>query len=74
MDIIANSICYTDLLSRHIEKEDKLIYTFARRVLSQVDIEEVNLSCDKIESGATKNQLQKNYIDVLEELERKYEI
>ena len=74
VDIIANSVCYTDLLTRHIEKEDKLIYTFARRALSQVDIEDVNLSCEKIESEATKNRLQKNYINVLEELESKYEI
>ena len=74
VDIIANSICYTDLLTRHIEKEDKLIYTFARRALSQADIEAVNESCEKIESQATDDQLQKKYIDTLEELERKYEI
>ncbi len=74
VDIIANSVCYSDLLTRHIEKEDKLIYTFARRKLSQVDIEDVNVSCEKLESQATKNQLQKEYIDVLEMLERKYDI
>ena len=74
VDIIANSICYTDLLIRHIEKEDKFIYTFARRALSQSNIEEVNISCEKIESQATNNKLQKQYIDVLEELEMKYEI
>lgn len=74
VDIIANSICYTDLLTRHIEKEDKLIYTFARRSLSQVDLTDVNVSCEKIELQATENQLQKQYIDILEELERKYSI
>ena len=74
VDIIANAVCYTDLLARHIEKEDKLIYTFARRALSTADLEAVNLSCEKIELEATKNKLQENYIDVLEELERKFEI
>ncbi|MBC8059261.1 MAG: hemerythrin domain-containing protein [Clostridiaceae bacterium] len=74
VDIIANSICYTDLLTRHIEKEDKLIYSFARRALSQIDMEDVNKSCEEIEAQATKDQLQKNYIDALEELERKYKI
>jgi len=72
VDIIANSICYADLLTRHIDKEDKLIYTFARRALSQVDMEDVNDSCENIELEATENQLQKEYIGVLEELEKKY--
>ncbi|MBW9145781.1 hemerythrin domain-containing protein [Clostridium sp. CM028] len=72
VDIIANSVCYADLLTRHIDKEDKLIYTFARRALSQVDMEGVNVSCENIELEATKNQLQKEYISVLEELEKKY--
>ena len=74
VDIIANSICYSDLLTRHIEKEDKLIYTFARRALSQADIEDINVSCEKLESRAAKNHLQKEYIDVLEMLEKKYDI
>ena len=72
VDIIANAICYTDLLTRHIDKEDKLIYTFARRALSQVDMESVNVSCENIELEATKNELQVEYIGVLEELEKKY--
>ena len=33
-DIIANAVGYGDLLARHIEKEDKLVYTFAARELS----------------------------------------
>ena len=49
VDIIAKSVCYTDLLTRHIEKEDKLIYTFARRALCEADIEAVDESCKKIE-------------------------
>jgi len=72
VDIIANSICYADLLTRHIDKEDKLIYSFARRALSVVDMEDVNLSCENLELEATNNQLQKKYIGVLEELEKKY--
>ena len=74
VDIIANSICYSDLLTRHIEKEDKVIYTFARRILSQSDIEDINVSCEKLESQAAKNHLQKEYIDVLEMLEKKYDV
>ena len=72
VDIIANSVSYADLLTRHIDKEDKLIYTFARRALSAEDMEGVNVSCEDIELEATKNQLQNGYIRVLEELETKY--
>ena len=74
VDIIANSICYSDLLTRHIEKEDKLIYTFARRALNKADIDDINVSCEELESLATKNNLQKQYIDVLEMLEKKHGI
>ena len=35
LDIIANSISYTDLLDRHIEKENNVIYKFANNTLSQ---------------------------------------
>jgi hemerythrin-like domain-containing protein len=72
VDIIANSVCYADLLTRHIDKEDKLIYSFARRSLSADDMEGVNVSCENIELEATKNQLQSGYIRALEELETKY--
>ena len=74
VDIIANSVCYADLLTRHIDKEDKLIYTFARRALSTTDMDDVNVSCEKLESIATENHTQNEYIDVLEMLEKKYDI
>ncbi|WP_443661363.1 hemerythrin domain-containing protein [Clostridium sp.] len=74
VDIIANSICYSDLLTRHIDKEDKLIYTFARRALSNVDMEDININCEKLESQATENHVQKQYIDALEMLEKKYDM
>ncbi|MBK5241464.1 hemerythrin domain-containing protein [Clostridium sp.] len=72
VDIIANSICYSDLLTRHIDKENRLIYAFARRALSKTDMVDINVSCEKLESIATENHVQKEYIDVLEMLEKKY--
>ena len=50
----------------------QLIYTFARRALSKADMVDINVSCEKLESIATENHLQKEYIDVLEMLEKKY--
>ena len=46
VDIIANTIAYTDLLYRHIEKEDTAIYTFAQRSLSKEQLEEIDTKCD----------------------------
>ncbi len=71
VDIIANSVCYADLLSSHIEKEDKVFYTFARRALSDGAIKELNESCEIIEKAAGDLNLQEKYINELEEMERK---
>ncbi|MDP4143733.1 MAG: hemerythrin domain-containing protein [Bacillota bacterium] len=72
VDVIANAIGYTDLLTRHIDKEDKVIYQFARRSLSNKSIEEVNKSCEQIEMEAENESIQKTYINILEELENKW--
>lgn len=72
VDVIANSICYTDLLNRHIDKEDTTIYTFARRGLSKAAMEEVDESCKKTENEASKNGTLEKYSNMLQELEEKY--
>ncbi len=35
LDIIANAISYTDLLDRHIEKENNALYKFANNMLTE---------------------------------------
>ncbi len=72
VDIIANAIAYTDLLNRHIAKEDTAIYTFAQRSLSKEQLEDIDLRCCEVEAEATKNSLQDKYVDLLSELERIY--
>ena len=72
VDIIANAICYADLLNRHIEKEDKLIYNFARRSLDQEDMKSVDERCEKVEAEASAKGIQSSYLKKLEELEKKY--
>lgn len=69
VDIIANAICYTDLLHRHIDKEDNAIFTFARdqlkeAVLAQLD-EDFEKAKIRLESDATRQK----YIALLESLE-----
>jgi hemerythrin-like domain-containing protein len=72
VDIIANAIGYSDLLNRHIDKEDKVIYTFARRALKQEDLGDVDKRCEELEKTAEAESLQKNYELAIEELEKKW--
>ncbi len=72
LDVIANAVSYTHLLSRHIDKEDKVAYTFAKRELSEETLNNVNSECDKFEEDMSKVGFQNKYIEMLERLEKKY--
>ncbi|MFT8316521.1 MAG: hemerythrin domain-containing protein [Clostridium sp.] len=74
VDVIANAVSYTHLLQRHIEKEDNVAYTFARRGLSQDTIKKIDEECENFEKEAEEKHTQENYIKLLEELEHKYVI
>src|SRR5699024_3483679 len=52
LDIIANAISYGDLLSRHVDKENNAIYTFAEKMLDEDVKEEVDRKCNEIEQAA----------------------
>ncbi|HLR20541.1 MAG TPA: hemerythrin domain-containing protein [Tissierellaceae bacterium] len=72
MDIIANAVSYTDLLDRHIDKENTAMYTFAEQRLNDDSKSYVEEECNKVEKQATEEGLQDKYIAMLEELEEKY--
>jgi hemerythrin-like domain-containing protein len=72
VDIIANSISYVDLLTRHIDKEDSTIYKFAERALSKSTMEDIEEKCSYVENMASENALQQKYIDLLNNLKEKY--
>lgn len=72
MDIIANAIAYTDLLDRHIQKENTALYKFAERMLSRESKAFINKESKKVEDLASDSGLQDKYISLLEELEDKY--
>lgn len=46
LDVIANSISYTHLLERHIDKEDRVIYKFAERELGEDILATINEECN----------------------------
>lgn len=70
LDIIANAISYTHLLKRHIDKEDRVIYKFAERNLSNEVMNFIDVECKKFEIN--NEEIKSKYILILEELENKY--
>lgn len=72
MDIIANAISYTNLLERHIEKENTALYKFAEKMLSDESKTFIDKESRKVEDLATYSGLQNKYITLVEELEDKY--
>ncbi|WP_350342453.1 hemerythrin domain-containing protein [Proteinivorax tanatarense] len=69
VDIIANAIAYTDLLKRHIDKEDNAIFKFALRSLDDHTIEELNSTVEKYEKE--KSDTVKRYHQMAADLEKK---
>ena len=70
LDIIANAISYTHLMERHIDKEDRVVYTFAERNLSKEILEKVNNECYKFEDA--NETVKDKYLNILGKLEEKY--
>ncbi len=72
LDIIANAICYADLLDRHIEKENTALYNFAERMLSDESKAFIEEESRKIDEEATLSGTQEKYENLLSLLEKKY--
>lgn len=72
VDIIANAIGYADLLNRHIDKEDKVIYTFAKRSLSEKTLNDLDNQCDNAEKEAQGKNFQQKYVKIIEDMEKKW--
>ena len=70
LDIIANAVSYATLLENHINKEDNVIFNFAKRALSKELLEVVDKECIEYEQKHT--QLIEENIDILTNLEEKY--
>jgi hemerythrin-like domain-containing protein len=70
LDIIANAVSYTNLLERHIHKEDNVIYKFAERELKEETIEEINEECVSFEDENIN--VKDENLAILEELKVKY--
>jgi hemerythrin-like domain-containing protein len=72
IDVVANAISYTHHMKRHIEKEDLVIYTFARRQLPAEILTKVDHDTIAFENTAREKGIQDHYISLLESLEERY--
>ncbi len=72
LDIIANAIAYTDLLDRHIEKENTALYKFAQNMLSHETKQKVDADCEIVEKKALDDGIQNHSLSSLKSLEDKY--
>lgn len=74
LDIIANSISYTHLLDRHIQKENDIVYPFAQKNFNKEISDEIQKECEEFEENANQQGFQDKYILLLEQLENKYQV
>ncbi len=72
LDVISNAIGYTSLLERHITKENNAVYNFGEKNLPEEIMDRVNKLSEEFEKSAEEKGIQKYYLDILNELERKY--
>lgn len=72
LDVIANAISYTHLLDRHIQKENDLVYPFAKNNFKKEIMDQINDDCEVFEQEAEKLGTQEKYLQLLDELEEKY--
>lgn len=74
LDVIANAISYTHLLTRHIDKEDDVVFPYAERSFSSDTLEAIYLDFDRFEKEPSNVNTQKHFIQLLETLEAKYKL
>ncbi|MBM7560816.1 hemerythrin domain-containing protein [Fusibacter tunisiensis] len=72
LDVVAHAVGYTHLLHRHIDKEDGVVYPFAKRSFSETALIEIDKACAVFESEQHENGVQDKYLRDLERLEAKY--
>lgn len=72
LDIIVNTTAYTDLINRHIDKENEVVFTFGEKNLSKESKDAVDRQTKEFEESANKEGIQNHYLEQLKKLEEKY--
>lgn len=72
LDIITYSMAYRDLLIRHIDKENRVVYEYAKKSLDGKILESVDLKTRNFQEKIEESGELKKYIESLEEFEAEY--
>ncbi|MDO5717455.1 MAG: hemerythrin domain-containing protein [Tissierellia bacterium] len=70
LDIITYAMAYSDLLKRHIEKENNAVYPFAERALSEELKKEIEIKSKDLE--IENKDISDKYLLILKNLKEKY--
>lgn len=72
LDIISSAIGYTKLLTRHIDRENQVLFTFAKKQLSENSLSFINERTMEFETEANKCRKLEEYLEFLKRIEEKY--
>ncbi|WP_243267505.1 hemerythrin domain-containing protein [Faecalispora jeddahensis] len=72
LNILAEAAGYANLLQRHIEKENQIVYTYAEKNLTQDILQWVDERVQEFEKNAQQAKTQETYLQMLRELKEKY--
>lgn len=72
MDILEAAMGYATLLTRHITKENSVVYPFAERQLSSDVVETVDKNVSDFEAETEARGVQKHYLDMIASMREKY--
>ncbi len=72
LGILAEAAGYVNLLERHIDKENKVVYTYAEKNLTQDLLQSIDKRVEDFEARAEKEGIQNLYLQYLQELTQKY--
>lgn len=72
LNILAEAIGYANLLQRHIEKENQVVYTYAEKHLSGDTLQWVDNQVARFEAHAEEHKIQQTYLQSIKDLSEKY--
>lgn len=72
LNILTEAMGYVNLLQRHIDKENEVVYSFAEQRLPKDILQSVDERIRRFEEEAEENRTQATYLRLLHELQKKY--
>jgi hemerythrin-like domain-containing protein len=70
--LVKSSRAYVDLLSKHIQKEDKVLYPLANQVLDEEDQKELEKGFERVEEEVMGPGVHERYHKMIEHWEQKH--